>query len=454
MEEDEKTKSSRSKLHFEESMKYARRSQSRGFGSEFRFAERSEATAGVGSDPFAASEKKRTRSNREKNGSFSGVFGAQEEDDAPSENVEPRSVLPGEEAAAASEGEAPPSPSAVGERLPCFPPQSVWPCSVLLASMASSCVSFEYILALFSMRDTADHWISGTPTLNKLGSRLGKSFLLSSFRGQQTPESNSSFIKPLLPSKVDSRDEQQQRRSSQSLLAPPVPAHRSSVRKPRTDYKPVRAVSHELPATPRQCSFSQGVINGVNVLCGVGILAAPYAIKEGGWIGLSVLLLYAILTFYTAILLRLCLDSEQALRPTLTSSARQHLYRSYCGLNYPLLGTLCNFCISTLLFAAAAAMGFVLFGLSTQSQFTLNMPHKFVASNVNWLDNGLLMSLIGSFLTMLVALILPCLCYLRIARSKATRTEVSMCTVILIVGVVSSAFGTFSAISTIISSLN
>lgn len=59
--------------HFEESMKYARRSvsdadirkyqafaqtlqQSRGFGSEFRFAERSDAAAGgTGSDPFAAS---------------------------------------------------------------------------------------------------------------------------------------------------------------------------------------------------------------------------------------------------------------------------------------------------------------------------------------------------------------------------------------------------------------
>jgi transitional endoplasmic reticulum ATPase len=59
-------------VHFEESMKYARRSvsdadirkyqafaqtlqQSRGFGTEFRFAERSETAAGAaGSDPFAS----------------------------------------------------------------------------------------------------------------------------------------------------------------------------------------------------------------------------------------------------------------------------------------------------------------------------------------------------------------------------------------------------------------
>jgi transitional endoplasmic reticulum ATPase len=59
-------------VHFEESMKYARRSvsdadirkyqafaqtlqQSRGFGTEFRFAEHAETAAGVvGSDPFAS----------------------------------------------------------------------------------------------------------------------------------------------------------------------------------------------------------------------------------------------------------------------------------------------------------------------------------------------------------------------------------------------------------------
>ncbi|KAG0459142.1 hypothetical protein HPP92_022270 [Vanilla planifolia] len=344
----------------------------------------------------------------------------------------------------------------------------------------------------------------GTPTLSKLGSRLGSSFLLSSFRGQQTPESNSSFIKPLLPSKVDSRDEQQQRRSSHSLLAPPVPAHRSSVGKPRTDYKPVRAASHELPATPRQCSFSQE------------------SSTEGGWIGLSVLLLYAILTFYTAILLRLCLDSEPGLEtyPDIGQAAFGRIGRIVvsiilylelysCCVEYIILesdnwssffpnahldigglhldshvlfavmattivlpttwlrdlsilsyvsaggviatilvvgclfwvglidqigfkneGSFVNlsgftiaiglygyaysghavypniysslkkqkdytavlftsFCISTLLFAAAAAMGFVLFGLSTQSQFTLNMPHKFVASNVaGWTTSG------------------------------------------------------------------
>lgn len=73
MEEDDTDEVAEIKaVHFEESMKYARRSvsdadirkyqafaqtlqQSRGFGTEFRFAERSDAGAATaGSDPFAS----------------------------------------------------------------------------------------------------------------------------------------------------------------------------------------------------------------------------------------------------------------------------------------------------------------------------------------------------------------------------------------------------------------
>lgn len=52
---------------------------------------------------------------------------------------------------------------------------------------------------------------------------------------------------------------------------------------------------------------------GMNVLCGVGILSTPYAVKQGGWAGLSILLIFAALSFYTGILLRYCLDSEPGL---------------------------------------------------------------------------------------------------------------------------------------------
>lgn len=52
---------------------------------------------------------------------------------------------------------------------------------------------------------------------------------------------------------------------------------------------------------------------GINVLCGVGILSTPYAAKEGGWIGLSILFIFGIISFYTGLLLRSCLDSEPGL---------------------------------------------------------------------------------------------------------------------------------------------
>ncbi|GAY57343.1 hypothetical protein CUMW_178700 [Citrus unshiu] len=67
---------------------------------------------------------------------------------------------------------------------------------------------------------------------------------------------------------------------------------------------------------------------------------------------------------------------------------------------------------------------------------------------------GLVMSLIGSLLTMLVTLILPCLCFLSILRGKATRLQVALCVIIIVAGVVSSAIGSYSAILKIVESLS
>lgn len=53
---------------------------------------------------------------------------------------------------------------------------------------------------------------------------------------------------------------------------------------------------------------------GMNVLCGVGILSTPYAVREGGWLGLLVLLGFALISYYTGILLRHCLDSQPGLQ--------------------------------------------------------------------------------------------------------------------------------------------
>ncbi|KAF5729486.1 Transmembrane amino acid transporter family protein isoform 3 [Tripterygium wilfordii] len=471
--------------------------------------------------------------------------------------------------------------------------------------------------------------ILGTPTL----SRLGSSFLSSSLTRRHTPETLPSVTKPLIP-KTEEEISQQQRRSSHSLL-PPIPSRKPSIRIESSK------VSHELPIS-RQSSYGQAVLNGLNVLCGVGILSTPYAAKEGGWVGLSILIIFAVLSFYTGILLRYCLDSQPGLEtyPDIGQAAfgtvgriaisivlyvelyaccveyiilegdnlaslfpNAHLsfggfelgphnlfalmttlavlptvwlkdltilsYISAGGVIASVLvvaclfwaglvdnvgvhskGTTLNlatlpvaiglygycysghavfpniytsmakpnqytavllacFGICTTLYAGVAFMGYTMFGESTESQFTLNLPRDLVASKIAvWttvvnpftkyaltmtpvalcLEElipsnhaksyaysilirtalvistlfvgvaipffGLVMSLIGSLLTMLVTLILPCACFLSILRSKATRFQLAVCVVIITIGAVSSVIGTYSALSKIIESLN
>ncbi|WJX81856.1 hypothetical protein P8452_64688 [Trifolium repens] len=65
----------------------------------------------------------------------------------------------------------------------------------------------------------------------------------------------------------------------------------------------------EIPPQQRQCSFVQSVINGTNILCGIGLMTIPYAVKEGGLLSLSLLLLFALICCYTGILLKRCLES-------------------------------------------------------------------------------------------------------------------------------------------------
>ncbi|CAN6818609.1 unnamed protein product [Brassica oleracea] len=58
------------------------------------------------------------------------------------------------------------------------------------------------------------------------------------------------------------------------------------------------------------CSFPQSILNGINILCGVSLLTMPYAVKEGGWLGLIILFFFGIITCYTGILLKRCLESS------------------------------------------------------------------------------------------------------------------------------------------------
>ncbi|XVE90717.1 hypothetical protein DITRI_Ditri20bG0099700 [Diplodiscus trichospermus] len=61
------------------------------------------------------------------------------------------------------------------------------------------------------------------------------------------------------------------------------------------------------------CNMTQTVFNAVNVMIGVGLLSTPYTIAEGGWASLLVLLFFAVVCFYTAILMKYCFESREGI---------------------------------------------------------------------------------------------------------------------------------------------
>ncbi|KAI3734723.1 hypothetical protein L6452_14199 [Arctium lappa] len=466
-----------------------------------------------------------------------------------------------------------------------------------------------------------------SPSLNFLGSP-SLSSLSGSFISSSPKRRHTSFGKPLLFPGDDNQQPQERHGSDHSL-------HRqrtSSAKKLQQHHK----------TQIRQSSFAQAVINGVNLLCGVALLSTPYAVKEGGWVGLSILFIFCVLAFYTGILLRNCLDSKPGLTtyPDIGEAAfgmvgrlvisiilyvelyaacveliilesdnlsslfpnahlnlgeyqlsPQYLFAimitlavlptvwlrnlsvlsyisaggvfvtillviclfwvglvdnvgfqtestttlslstlpvsigiyGYCYAGHAVLPNiytsmekrsqfplvlLASFAICTFLYAGVAIMGYMMFGESTESQFTLNLPPNLLASKIAvWatvispftkypfastpvalsLEElipsntsmshlysilirtvlvistllvalsvpffGLVMSLIGSLLTMLVSLIFPCACFLRIVRGNVTRLQGTLCVLIITIGFVSLAFGTYTALSEIIQQL-
>ncbi|KAF5471641.1 hypothetical protein F2P56_008418 [Juglans regia] len=303
------------------------------------------------------------------------------------------------------------------------------------------------------------------------------------------------------------------------------------------------------PPPQEQCSLAQAVMNGINVLCGIGLLTTPYAVKEGGWFSLIILVMMGLLSCYTAFLLKRCLESSPELQTypdigeaafglagrfgiaivlyiELYASCVEYIIMMSDNLAslYPdtqirfagtYLGSRQVFSITatlivlptvwlrnlSLLSYLSAICGFLMFGDSVKSQFTLNMPREYVASNVAiWtvVANPLtkyaltltpislsleellpsaqlrsfsvvllvrtilvfstlvvaltlpffasVMALMGSLLTMLVTFIFPCACYLRILKGKLTKLQIANSIIILSVALVCLCIGTYSAV--------
>ncbi|CAK8541686.1 unnamed protein product [Lathyrus sativus] len=135
----------------------------------------------------------------------------------------------------------------------------------------------------------------------------------------QTPPGINFFKIIGLTEKSSFYTESTQDEYSNSLSLPLVSDEKTSIGKEELTSKP-RLRSHasfpkvsEFSPSERQSSFTQSVINGINILCGIGLMTIPYAIKEGGWLSLVILLLFALACCYTGILLMRCLQSRPGL---------------------------------------------------------------------------------------------------------------------------------------------
>ncbi|XP_028801715.1 amino acid transporter AVT1I-like, partial [Neltuma alba] len=71
---------------------------------------------------------------------------------------------------------------------------------------------------------------------------------------------------------------------------------------------------HHSEQSRRGTTFFKTRFNGLNALSGIGILSMPYAVSQGGWFSLILLLLVAMLCWYTGLLRHRCMDGRPLIK--------------------------------------------------------------------------------------------------------------------------------------------
>lgn len=61
-------------------------------------------------------------------------------------------------------------------------------------------------------------------------------------------------------------------------------------------------------------SFLKTCLNGLNGLAGIGLITTPYTLSQGGWLSLVLLLVMAIVTCFTGLLLQRCMDFSPSIK--------------------------------------------------------------------------------------------------------------------------------------------
>ncbi|CAK9184049.1 unnamed protein product [Ilex paraguariensis] len=148
-----------------------------------------------------------------------------------------------------------------------------------------------------SVRETTDiYTIAASPSFGALGSAPSTNYPVCDIGTQSNLDLDAKT--PLLPDyeKKNLQDDLDWVSRTQSSWSEKASFHRQ--------------FTGELP-TSHGCSFAQTIFNGVNVIAGVGLLSTPYSVKEAGWASLVVLVLFAIVCYYTAILMKYCFESKE-----------------------------------------------------------------------------------------------------------------------------------------------
>jgi vesicular inhibitory amino acid transporter len=74
----------------------------------------------------------------------------------------------------------------------------------------------------------------------------------------------------------------------------------------------------------------------INVMAGVGLLSTPYTVKEAGWAGMVVMLIFAGVCCYTATLMKRCFESREGLTsyPDIGEAAFGRYGRIFVSVSY------------------------------------------------------------------------------------------------------------------------
>ncbi|CAI8596983.1 unnamed protein product [Vicia faba] len=295
--------------------------------------------------------------------------------------------------------------------------------------------------------------------------------------------------------------------------------------------------------------------NLLNVISGVGIVSMPYALASGGWLSIFLLFTIAIACCYTGTLVKKCMDMDPDIRTfpdigflilegdnlnKLIPNVEIHIGEftivralnwtgipsavslyAFCYSAHPVLPTLYNsmktksqfsrvliisFSTCTFGYAAAAFLGYLMFGQEVESQVTLNLQTGKLSSRIAIYTNlvnpiakyalmltpvvnavkakvssnkrvthmiistsllvtslviavaiplfGYLMSLVGALLSISASTLVPSICYLKISGDyKRFGRSMIINYSIIIMGVAIAVFGTYTSLVDIIQNL-